>query len=327
MSLAAIASASAAEADQFTRRFEPPLADSSAEINRRLNELLSDAVGRANEFERGWRGSADPGKREWRLYKEMRKVFSNHSKSEFVRELVDNDEADDGIARRRIPKADSIYAGWCHRDGAIIGNRFAHQSRIAFSPMVRVGEVTVGIDKIEHFFGSGWWSFNAKYNRGLSDSRVIRLSCLKEKMILGGNRFATGVFSYADLVADFNGMRFWNDVLQKHDDVLGKHENAGPYVIRVGDVWEVNPEKPIDLRHYIDWGMDEGINCSRYASWGGARKVRRALEELSAGDPDHDFHFMMDPEKLEQMRVKYGKYSRWLFNTGGITRRGLVFER
>lgn len=326
--LVGIAPALAAEPDQFTRRFEPQPDDSSAAINRRVNLLLQAAVDRANEYEQNRRwGSSNARRRESRLYKEMRKEFHNHTKSEFLKGLIDNEREDDGIDRHRLAKADSIFANWSLGDGIIIGSRDSDESRLSFSPLIRMGEVTIGVDKLEHLFERGWHCYDGKYRHGRSDSRVLNLTSLTEKLILGGNRLATGVYSYADIVANFNGMRFWNDVLQKHDDIFGKHENAGPYVVRVGGLWKVNPEKPIDLRHYIDWGMDEGINCSRYATCRGARKVRQALADMSAADPDHTYRCPMDAGKLEQVREKYGKYSKWLVNSRGISRRGLLFNR
>lgn len=49
-----------------------------------------------------------------------------------------------------------------------------------------------------------------------------------ELIVLGGNRFQTGVFSYGDLSAEFNGMRFWNHMLQLRDDILGSEQNLAP---------------------------------------------------------------------------------------------------
>ena len=324
--LSGLMPARAAEVDQFTRRFDPP-ADSSAEINRWLNELMQIAVDKANEFEQGWRANSTQKGREWRLYKELRKHFHNHTKSEFMKELIDKDKEDDGIDRQRLPRSESIFSGWSLFDGIILGGRNADDNPLAFSPLIRMGEVSIGVDKLEHLFDRGWQCFEGKYQRGLSDARVLYLTSLSEKLIYGGNRLATGVFSYADLVANFNGMRFWNDVLQKQDDILGAAENAGPYIVRRDGVWQVNADKPIDMNHYIDWGMDEAINCSRYARRSAASKVRQALLALGERDPDHTYLPPMDPEKFAEISRKYGKYSKDILNYRGIGKRGLFFFR
>jgi hypothetical protein len=96
-----------------------------------------------------------------------------------------------------------------------------------------------------------------------------------------------------------------------------------PTSSELGGEWKVNPEKPIDLNHYIDWGMDEGINCSRYATRGAVRKVHQALSDLNEADPKHAYRYPMDVEKFDQVSEKYGKYSEWLLNTRGISWRGL----
>ena len=317
----------AAEVDQFTGRFDEPPADSSTEINRRCNELLLAAVEAANQLEgRGWQ-RGDQRAREARLYKQMRKEFNNHIRSDFVMELIERGEEIEGIELRYIRKEESIFADWKLGDGVVIAGRRADENPLALSPLIRIGEVTIGVDKIEHLFERGWKCFENKYRLGMSDAQVISLSLFSEKVIFGGNRFATGVFSYADIVANFNGMRFWNAVVQNHDDILGAAHNAGPYVIWADGTWRVNPEKPIDLRHFVDWGMDEGINCSRYASRSGARKVREALEELNQRDPEHEYNCPMEPEKLHAMRRKYGRYADRMLNYDGIGRRGLIFER
>ena len=310
----------ASEVDQFTQRFVP-LADSSVVVNRRLNEMLQVAVDGANRLEEGKRNYGDIEESEKRLYKEMRKLFNNHTKSEFVRDLLDKSKEDDGIERQRILKADSIFSEWKLLDGIIIGLGNADESSLAIAPLIRMGEVTIGIDKLEHIFERGWLSFDRKYRRGQSDRRVIYMSNLGERVIFGGNIFVTGVFSHADIVANFNGMRFWNDVLQKENDILGKHENGGPYVFRVQGHWQVNAENPIDLNHYIDWGMDEGINCSRFATRRTERKVNRALSNLNERDPDHTYAYPMDSGKFDEISKKYGKFSKMILNQHGISRR------
>lgn len=79
-----------------------------------------------------------------------------------------------------------------------------------------------------------------------------------ENGILGA--YTTGVMSYGDMVAEFNGMRFWNHVLAKKADILGV--NLGPYVKCENNNWI--KIKPIDFSDYVDDAWDEGINCSKF---------------------------------------------------------------
>ena len=50
--------------------------------------------------------------------------------------------------------------------------------------------------------------------------------------------YGTGVMSYGDLAANFNGMRFWNHILGKRKDIL--NQDLGPYVKCKDRKWVVN---------------------------------------------------------------------------------------
>ena len=87
----------------------------------------------------------------------------------------------------------------------------------------------------------------------------------------------------------------------------------------------MNPNKSIDLRHYVDWGMDEGINCSRFATVHAARTVRQAIADLNESDPNHSYQCPADTAKFNQIREKYEPISDRLINTRGIGRKRLFF--
>jgi hypothetical protein len=130
---------------------------------------------------------------------------------------------------------------------------------------------------------------------------------IRERLILGGNVLATGVFAFADLSANFNGMRFWNHMLQKRDDVMGKDHNVGPYIECQDGKWVA--VKGIDFREYIDASMDESINCSTFATNSGLRRFNAAIKLI---DPRNTCP--MDPALYKDMLTKYKKLSQWLIN-------------
>ncbi|MBK8971189.1 MAG: hypothetical protein IPM37_07360 [Hahellaceae bacterium] len=89
----------------------------------------------------------------------------------------------------------------------------------------------------------------------------------------------TGVFSHADLAANFNGWRFWNQIRRAHNDPLrGFWGNlfAGAQIscsFRVMAsikqrqwVYARELKQDFDIRDYVDGARDEGQNCSRYAN-------------------------------------------------------------
>jgi hypothetical protein len=253
----------------------------------------------------------------------MRKYFNNHSKGELVIEALYGDE----IEKRIIPLNESIYEEWSVWDGFLLGRSSAASSPLALSPMVRMGEFIIGIDKLEHMFGMGFRYFNDHYLKGHNISRVLNKGIIYEKTILGGNIVATGVFAYADLAANFNGMRFWNSVVAKRADIL--NQKITPYVECIdGEFEQVGV---IDLSAFIDASFDESINCSKVARKRSARKLLSALEKRSK-----TYKCPMNKETHKQLLEKYNlpaqgsrkglNLADFVINGEGIERRSLFNE-
>lgn len=109
-----------------------------------------------------------------------------------------------------------------------------------------------------------------------------------EKGIYG--EATTGVYSWADLTANFNGMRFWRNLT--HEDPF---TYAKPYFsCENGKVfWN----KQFDLGDYLDAGWDERINQNSYYSEEMEDAVTPYIYEIPS------FHRECDLISL--------KYSRW----------------
>ena len=88
--------------------------------------------------------------------------------------------------------------------------------------------------------------------------------------------YGTGVMSYGDLAANFNGMRFWNHILNKNEDILGRP--LGPYVLCENNKWVQG--KSIDWKNYIDESFDESINCSLFREEIMVKKVRERIKAI-----------------------------------------------
>ncbi|MBT3586105.1 MAG: hypothetical protein HN509_14460 [Halobacteriovoraceae bacterium] len=258
----------AAEVDQFTDRFEF-LEDSAERLNTKAATFLDSALIEANN------SAAESGSdcHEKDLYKHLRKYFLNHKSGQLTPYVLKSET----YPKRKFMKADTIYSEWTVWDGYLLGRKKANSSPVALAPLIRVGEVVVGSDKIEHLFGRGFAYFKRKYLRGKKMKKVFKYGIRGEKTIFGGNKLATGVFSYADLATNFNGMRFWNHMLALRSDIMG--QQLGPYVKCQAGKWR--KVKDIDFRDYFDDAADEGINCSKFASKNSAKKVRKALERLN----------------------------------------------
>jgi hypothetical protein len=299
-----------AEADHYTDR-SASLLDISEQINDQANSALSTAVEKLSNIE-----NCESEKSEQKLYDELRKTFANHTSGKLVKSLLHSKS----ITKRTIPLNESIFEEWSVLNGYLLGRRSAAKSPLALSPMIQVGDQLVGIDKLEHMFGMGFRYFKKHYLKGKSLKKVLKGGIVSEKTILGGNILATGVFAYGDLAANFNGMRFWNHMLQRRNDVLGVKHNIGPYIKCENGKFEVNEEIAIDFKNYVDSSMDESINCSKFATKSGAKRYKRSVEKRGYSCP-------MSKDSLNEMIRKYDvvidsdrkkrPISHWILNKSG----------
>jgi hypothetical protein len=301
-----------AEADHYTRAGED-LKDSAEIINAKANVYLQQGLDKLNAN----RACTDTEKSEQELYKELTNYFANHNHGKLIQDILKQDMFD----KRKVLIKDSIYSTWSLKDGYLLGRKSAGKSKLGLMPLLRVADQYVGADKLEHMFGMGLIYHSGIYFKGKTLTDVLKNGILREKTALGGNMIATGVFSYGDLSANFNGMRFWNHILQKRDDALGVAYNVGPYVRCEAGKWRTTEFK-IDLRNYVDASMDESINCRKLATKDGVIKSKVAMEARG-------FHECpRDSKLLEQMYAKYNvlmandssglTISHWIINRTGL---------
>ena len=297
----------AAEADNFTAR-QLTLVDASSQVNALAAKYLKKAVNNL--------GPA--GCNEEALYTELRKYFANHSKGELTKDILYKDAA----PIYSLPIKKSVYESWKVPDGFLLGRKSAATSPLALSPLIQIGDQAIGVDKLEHMFGMGYDYFEKHHGKKRNIKLVLNYGGAMEKTILGGNVFATGVFSYGDLSANFNGMRFWNHMLQKDDDILGADQNIGPYIVCQDKKWAVNTKNPIDFRNYIDASMDESINCSKFAGTKAIGKFKASIASRGFIDTNGKAACPVEPEKLDQMKVKYKKSGvvNQIINSDGVGR-------
>ena len=128
---------------------------------------------------------------------------------------------------------------------------------------IRVGEVYMGTDKLGHLFGFGR-RYYLRYHRAIENGRteeeaqrkVILWGLRLEKTLVGG--LSDGVFSHADLEANFQGLRLARKLC----------EGESPLVVLKDGAWRL--ARTIDLRDYVNPGFDETYNTSQYPwfRWG-----------------------------------------------------------
>ncbi len=289
----------AAEVDNFTPRLhdktqkaagKAPLSDASAVLNGEVNRLIADAVAtvnKANFMRNRGRIRCD--------VREQVEAAESEIIEEFLRksggQLVAGYEA--WVDETPVLEASRLSSP----DGGVYRHRgvFNSVTRLFEGPFqfarisstVKIGEHYIGSDKLGHFFSHGWdyyRSYREEIKRGAealgppsrqgeygkvlryADEQAAKIGVAQEEGSYGQG--GTGVYSYGDLNANYQGMRFWADFI--HGD--------RPFVTCDGGVWKVTA-RAFDWNDYVSAAMDEGVNCSRYEGNTGYA-VRKHVAEL-----------------------------------------------
>ncbi|MCH2042235.1 MAG: hypothetical protein MK185_16510 [Saccharospirillaceae bacterium] len=243
----------AAEVDQFTQL--TGLDDSSEIIAQEVNRRMRLAVDKANSaFPRPLqhkkihhikRPQCDIN----RLYGQLQYQLARP----LVGQLESFAEQSPQVDRRRVSFSDSIYQDYLPKEAPTL----VLSERIA--AVIKVNGVEIGSDKLGHFFTEGHSYFEVTNRLREGTEFGFLFGDWSESLYYGAQ--TTGVFSYADLTANFNGLRFWNRILANQPDPLNQ-QTVIPYIRCENRRWVVN--NPFDFDGYIDSGWNEAVNCSAF---------------------------------------------------------------
>jgi hypothetical protein len=207
-----------------------------------------------------------------------------------------------------VPLAVSIYRDINYFEGISLNLK-------ELSRVVNIDGHLVGLDKLGHFFAEGWEYFEKVGEPGGSLKASLRWGRELEEGLFG--EATTGILSYSDMVANFNGYRFWGRVLGKQDDpLLNRFRNllTRPYVrcrfqllpsLRYGRwirQWEFSDD--FDIGEYVDGAWDEANNCNDYRNEEIRGKVMTRSHDIYP-----DFHCPWQVEQCLAARKKYGQYA------------------
>lgn len=292
------------EIDSFHGRYTE-LADATDALNKKTKELFQDALKRANEKQEK-KGKSCSKKI---LYKSMRKNFRNHYLGKLNPWIIKTDKIDKVV----VSVENSIYQDFKWYEAYVPG-LFARTFKDPSAMLLRVKDVKLGNDKFEHFLGSGFNYFKKHYLKKESLREALIIGWKAETGLLGAA--TTGVMSYADMVANFNGMRFWNHLLAENEDVFGPEEkfNPGPYVVCKDHKWV--QVKDMDWSYYIDHAFDEGINCSKFKNKEMTETVISRIAAIEMKE-DRNYQCPILPLELDKMVEKYKPFKSFLINTEG----------
>ncbi|KFA86775.1 hypothetical protein [Archangium violaceum] len=120
-----------------------------------------------------------------------------------------------------------------------------------------VAGVHMGADKLSHFFQTGWkyhQRFREFMKQGVPErealERIIRYGVETESGPLGS--VTTGVFSFGDLEANYQGFLFYRSLCRDED----------PRLLKTPQGWRLT--RPFDWRDYVSPQFDETVNNSAF---------------------------------------------------------------
>ncbi|MBD3648323.1 MAG: hypothetical protein HUJ31_12925 [Pseudomonadales bacterium] len=221
------------ESDQYSNRLVP-VDDSLEVLDKRVNDALE-------EIAREW-DEPDDEDRDLRFAKAVYRELGGLHWADKIERWASKTPLVDKYPKVRYS---SVYQGL-----PIWGRRINFLFGVCVS--FRLNDVIMGSDKLGHFFSQGLKYYKRK-ERGWSMERVADFGATAERFMWG--QLTTGIFANADLVANYEGMRFYQSLFQ--DGVI---EGKGP-------IMEWRDGKPHQLRpftwadHVNDY-WDEALNPS-----------------------------------------------------------------
>jgi hypothetical protein len=276
--------AQATEVDSFTHRNED-FPDATASLDAEVNRRLKRALDRANLW-----GYCDETLLYWQLGRELRAGLLG---AYMISPLEHYSNYNREVARQRTSKGESMYQGIGVMESIPI-------SIYPLGSLIRVSGHVIAGDKFSHFFNVGWTYYKMYYRDDRLLSEALDYGEGTERGIWG--LATTGIYSYADLSANFQGMRFWARILGE-EDILGTQEESY-FRCAVGE-WTL--VRPFLWAEWIEASWDEGVNCNLFAD-----RFEEKLEksQVVPGLETVDFRECpVDSSVCEGLQDLYGEFS------------------
>lgn len=135
--------------------------------------------------------------------------------------------------------------------------------------IVNINGYYFGTDKISHFLGSGF-EYYRRYlkavkntSEAMAESDSIMWAIGMESGLLGMK--VVGVFSYADLEANYQGLKFARDLCEGESAILKMNDKK----------WQLN--QPITIAKYVNPNWDESFNLSTYSN----SRLKKVLKNMT----------------------------------------------
>jgi hypothetical protein len=220
------------ETDQVTNRGRN-IKDSTEILNQQVNDTL-------RELGRKWRGKRNEKRFISQVY---HKIGGHHWVDRLERWAMNSEQ----VEKLDIPRYGSIYSH--HPISATRVTKF-----FGVGPTIKLNNQLIGSDKIGHFISQGK-KFNYRWRRTNNEELAAERSAYTERAIFG--QMTTGSYSNADLVANYEGHRFYRSLFE--DEIIPGKESI---MLWNGDRWELRRE--FDWADHVNAYWDEGRNINHY---------------------------------------------------------------
>ena len=220
------------ETDQFSHRLDS-IEDATAVLDDRVNLSIETAVIH-------WKGRRN----DWKFVKAIYHDLGGHHWVDHIERWA---MKSDKVERLQPSRRESIYQGhpfWATRVAGIFG----------VGPTIKINGQLIGSDKLGHFFSQGK-KFYRRYMRSLDETEAAKHSAFTERAIFG--QMTTGVYSNADLVANYEGFRFYLSLFE--DDVVPGKKAILKWV---DERWVV--QRPFTFSDYVNEYWDEALNVNHF---------------------------------------------------------------
>ncbi len=235
------------ETDQFTIRGHQ-IEDSTDELNAMFNQMLGEIADR-------WLGGPDRRAFANEVFNKMGGITHLDKYERWARKSPDVDKV-------HLSRQESIYRG-----GPFWETRVVYF--YGLGPILRVNDHFMGVDKMGHFFSLGW-KYYKRYMKGVEEDLVVGIGKRNEAGIFGF--LTTGVYSNADLVANYEGFRFYRSLFE--DDIV----EGKPALIEWLGVG-ARLQREFDWRDHVNEYWDEAKNPGLY-DFLLRKRVQRNMEAL-----------------------------------------------
>ena len=291
-------SVKALETDQYMM-WGRELNDVTAYLNAFINKRTWKAIDEVNHLPKERRESLSCED----VHKYILKSYNANKGLDFISE-IERLVYDDPTLSRYPPKNTS--------KNAVINQSIYRKSKLfklkMFGINIKVNGVYTGVDKTDHVFRTGYGYFKTYMRhraKGETEEQsiiaAIEKGIIQEKTYYG--YWVSGVFSYADLEANYQGLRFHRNFCEGEKPYLFRRDHG---------LWGFS--HTIDLKEYVNPWFDESFNTSAYLALrfkGVYPELKKYCGEAWIGERNRYYH-QDDEDKSFSVRylqalVKAGK--------------------